>query len=148
MGARPTVLALATLLEQRPELRPRFKQLILAAPDINADIFRTEIAPRFAKLRAPVTIYASSNDKALRASDGLHGWPRLGEVKGPLATIPGIELIDASRITTDFWGHNYFSDDRALLSDISFLFKTGLGAAARAGLVGKPTINPQYWAFP
>ena len=148
MGNRPTTLALAALLEGRPELISRFKQVILAAPDINAAIFRDDIAPRFAKLKTPVTVYASGKDKALRGSYGIHGWARLGDVEGPITSIPGVDIIDASNITTNFMGHDYFASNRALLTDVALLFTTGLPARKRAGLKGIPSGQPEYWIFP
>lgn len=148
MGNRPATLALAALLEKRSALRPRFKQVILAAPDINAAVFRDDIAPRFEKLKTPVTIYASKKDRALQLSYKFHKWPRLGAVPGSAAAIPGIDFVDASTITTNFMGHDYFASNRALLTDVAALFRTGLRARDRAGLKGKPASKPVYWAFP
>lgn len=148
MGNRPTTLALATLLEKRPDLRVRFKQLILAAPDINAEVFKDDIAPRFAKLRTPVTVYASKNDKALRLSYEFHNWRRIGDAGDAPPSMPGVDMIDASSINTNFMGHDYFASNRALLTDVSYLLRTGASARDRSGLRGKPAANPLTWAFP
>lgn len=147
LGNRPTVLALTALLEQRPKLKERFKEVILAAPDINAAVFKEEIAPRFAKLKTSVTVYASINDQALRASYKFHKWPRLGYPKGKIVPIRGVEIVDASRIPTNFMGHDYIMSNRALLTDVAYLF-SGLRARERKGLRGKPSTNPEYWFFP
>jgi len=148
MGNRPMTVALANLLEKRPELRPLFKQVVLAAPDINADIFREQIAPRFASLKLPATLYASANDKAIRASYTFADWDRIGDIRGPVVGIPGMELVDASTVIMNFMGHDYFASNRVLLTDIATMIKTGQRARNRGGLKGIPSQAPQYWAFP
>lgn len=148
MGNRPMTVALANLLEKRPELRPLFKQVVLAAPDINADIFREQIAPRFASLKLPATLYASANDKAIRASYNFADWDRIGDIRGPVVSIPGMELVDASAVIMNFMGHDYFASNRVLLTDIATMIKTGQRARNRGGLKGIPSQAPQYWAFP
>ena len=148
MGNRPLTLALAGLLETRPQLRPLFKQVVLAAPDINADVFREQIAPRFARLKLPTTLYASANDKAIRASYGFAEWDRIGDIRGPVVAIPGMELVDASTVVMNFMGHDYFASNRVLLTDIATMIKTGQRADKRGGLRGVPARTPQYWAFP
>lgn len=148
MGNRPMTLALANLLEKRPELLPLFKQVVLAAPDINADVFRDQIAPRFASLKLPATLYASANDKAIRASYNFADWDRIGDIRGPVVGIPGMELVDASAVIMNFMGHDYFASNRVLLTDIATMIKTGQRARNRGGLKGIPPQAPQYWAFP
>ena len=148
MGNRPLTLALAGLLETRPQVRPLFKQVVLAAPDINAEVFREQIAPRFASLKLPTTLYASANDKAMRASYGFAEWDRIGDIRGPVVAIPGMELVDASTVVMNFMGHDYFASNRVLLTDIATMIKTGQRAGKRGGLRGVPARAPQYWAFP
>ncbi|WP_219116592.1 alpha/beta hydrolase [Janthinobacterium sp. UMAB-56] len=149
MGNRPMTVALANLLEKRPQLRPLFKQVVLAAPDINADVFRDQIAPRFFSLNLPTTLYASANDKAIRASYTFSEWDRIGDMRSPVIGIPGMELVDASSVIMNFMGHDYFASNRALLTDIATLIKTGQRAKNRGGLKGIPSSQaPQYWAFP
>ena len=148
MGNRPMTVALANLLEKRPELLPLFKQVVLAAPDINADVFRAQIAPRFANLKLPTTLYASANDKAIRASYNFADWDRIGDIRGPVVSIPGMEFVDASAVIMNFMGHDYFASNRVLLTDIATMIKTGQRARNRGGLKGIPSQAPQYWAFP
>ncbi|PIF09838.1 esterase/lipase superfamily enzyme [Janthinobacterium sp. 13] len=148
MGNRPMTVALANLLEKRPDLLPLFKQVVLAAPDINADVFRDQIAPRFASLKLSATLYASANDKAIRASYNFADWDRIGDIRGPVVGIPGMELVDASAVIMNFMGHDYFASNRVLLTDIATMIKTGQRAKNRGGLKGIPSQAPQYWAFP
>jgi len=103
---------------------PHFNQIILTAPDIDAVVFRDQIAPQITQAAGRVTIYASSNDKALLASQTVNGAPRLGQGGKYLQQFPKlnkIEVIDASDIDTSLFGmgHSYFSDKPTILHDIS-----------------------------
>lgn len=147
MGARMVVRGLSALLQDRPELQARFQELVLAAPDIDADVFRRDLVPRFVSAQQRVTLYASSRDKALVASHEVHGNPRAGESGDRIVIAPGLETVDASQIDTDFLGHSYFAEARTLLTDIALLLRNNLRAAQR------PTLEPRgqdpltYWAF-
>eukprot|EP01133_Synstelium_polycarpum_P019365 gene19365-23183_t len=141
MGNRPMTVALANLLEKRPGLLPLFKQVVLAAPDINADVFRDQIAPPLRQPQAP-------RHPAMRASYNFADWDRIGDIRGPVVGIPGMELVDASAVIMNFMGHDYFASNRVLLTDIATMIKTGQRARNRGGLKGIPSQAPQYWAFP
>ena len=59
--------------------------LILAAPDVDAEVFKTEVVPRLAGLSDYTELYVNENDKALLASK-LPGDPaREGEHTGAAA---------------------------------------------------------------
>lgn len=103
---------------------PHINQIILTAPDIDADIFREQIASKLVQSADRVTIYASSNDKALLASQAVNGANRLGQGGRNLQLFPKfntIEVIDASDLDTSLFGmgHSYFSDKPTVLNDIS-----------------------------
>ncbi|HEY8360578.1 MAG TPA: alpha/beta hydrolase, partial [Ramlibacter sp.] len=56
MGNRAQTRALVSLLAEKPTLRSRLKEeVILTAPDIDADVFRRDIAPALVKAGRPVT---------------------------------------------------------------------------------------------
>ncbi|MEZ6068608.1 MAG: alpha/beta fold hydrolase [Planctomycetaceae bacterium] len=104
---------------------PRFNQVVLTAPDIDADYFRTAIAPRLVQTADRVTIYSSSRDIALRASSWVNriGRRRLGEAGAELTTFPdlrSIEVIDASQVDTGLFTlrHSYHSDSPTILADL------------------------------
>lgn len=94
---------------------------MLAAPDINAEIFREKILPGLAALDVHRTIYASSSDVALRASKIVHDYRRVGETDGGVLTFSGFETIDATAaapIVRSF-GHSYVVDSTKVLGDIA-----------------------------
>ena len=74
MGSRGASEAVKNLLLEKPEYNQRIKELIMAAPDINADIYREQIAPFLSDRELPVTVYTASNDRALWASAILHDY--------------------------------------------------------------------------
>lgn len=108
---------------EQPEDRPSFGKIVLAAPDVDADVFRLEIAPALAELSSSVTLYASSADQALRASKKFHGTVRAGDLSDGVVIADRLVTIDASEVDTSLLrlislGHSYFADKVSVLSDI------------------------------
>lgn len=147
MGSRALSGALKSLLMEKPEVRDRIKEIILAAPDIDADVFKRDIAPELHAQNQQVTLYSSSQDKALAASRYLHGYSRLGEAGNHLSIIPGIETIDATRVKSDFLGHSYYGASDSVLSDIFYLINHRKRPDDRFGLRSVETQAGKYWEF-
>ena len=146
MGNRPLVTALLSLFNEQPSLRNRIKEIVLAAPDIDANIFKRDIAPGLVKAGRPVTLYASSVDMAMRLSQIVSAGPRAGDSGDGLVVIDGVETIDASKVDVGFLGHSYFADTREVMTDLQVMFDQGLRAGQRAGLRQVLSSRP-YWEF-
>ena len=114
-----------------------FRELIMAAPDINREIFKHDIAPRITNKTAHITLYASSHDKALKMAKVFHGYRRAGDTKKGILVLDGIDTIDASKVPTNFLGHAYFVHSQAILADMGHIIATGAGAEDRSAC--KPT---------
>jgi esterase/lipase superfamily enzyme len=145
MGSRGLMRALEQI-SQSP--RPvKFHNVILAAPDIDRDVFVEQIAPQLRRSVERVTLYASANDEALKASRKVHGAGRLGEAGARLTLLRGVETIDASRVDGDWLGHSYIAANKQVLDDL--FSATVLDKAApdrnlrRAVKSGLP-----YWILP
>lgn len=148
MGARLLTRAYNTLAADRLVYGPNpYREMILVAPDIDADLFRDDIAPRLARNGIHVTLYASSGDRALMASKTFHGYPRAGDSGRGLVIVPGVETIDASTAEGGFLGHSYFAEDRRIMEDIFGLVQTGQHADKRFGLQAVDTPQGRYWTF-
>lgn len=146
MGNRGLTKAIISLLSERPELRTKIKEVILAAPDIDADIFKRDIAPKMVSLvDKPITLYVSSDDLALQASKELHGNTRAGDSSNGIILVQGIETIDASGIDTSFLSHSYFADTSSIISDIYDMIKNGTRALKRKHLKLHKSNNASYW---
>jgi len=76
----------------------RFHQVVFAAADVDADDFRTQYAPAIAKLSQRITLYVSSADRALLASQKLRQYPRAGEAGPNLLVMDGVDTIDVSPV--------------------------------------------------
>lgn len=146
MGNRALTQALRDIsleLEDDPLL---FNQLILAAPDIDADTFKRDIAPVIQKTARRTTLYASSTDKALVASKKVHGYPRAGESGKNLLILPGIYTIDVSAIETDVLGHSYYASSDLVLTDLKELFND-VGPMLRRWLHVVKRDGLTYWVY-
>ncbi|MEM8838831.1 MAG: alpha/beta hydrolase [Pseudomonadota bacterium] len=96
-------------------------QLILAAPDIDREVFR-EVSEHFKRHSEAVTLYASSADIALHVSEQIRGeYPRAGDVPdaGPLI-IDGIDTMDVSVVESGLFGlkHSTYGDSDQVINDV------------------------------
>lgn len=124
MGNRALTRAVASLLSEKPELRTKLTEIILTAPDIDAEVFKRDLVPALAAAGRPITLYASSGDQALLASNEFHGGhPRAGESGAGLLLASGIETIDASAVDTSFLGHSYYAESCSVISDLFLLVR-------------------------
>ncbi|NTV92172.1 MAG: alpha/beta hydrolase [Chlorobiaceae bacterium] len=147
MGNRALTKALAELLHEQPQLKNLFKALILVAPDIDAEIFKRDIAPKLTDTGTFVTLYASCDDKALKLSTDIHGYMRAGDISKSSLIVPGVEIIDATNVDTGFLGHSYYKRSRQVLSDLSFLINMGVHAGQRRELESVDTSSGRFWKF-
>ncbi|MFH6772955.1 alpha/beta hydrolase [Gaetbulibacter aestuarii] len=146
MGNRGLTKALVELFNEKPELNKNIKEVILAAPDIDADVFKNDIAPQMVSdINKPITLYVSADDLALRASKLLHGNPRAGDSEDGVVLLNGVETIDATGIDTSFLCHSYFADTNSIISDIFDLINTGKRAMQRTQLTPVKVTNLPYW---
>jgi esterase/lipase superfamily enzyme len=146
MGNRGLTKALIELMNENPELKDKITEVILAAPDIDADVFRRDIAPKMVKkIGKPITLYVSSDDLALLASRKVHGNKRAGDAGKGVVIVKGIETIDASGVDTSFLSHSYFATTSTIIADILDLIKSGKRAANRETLEKVSIENVTYW---
>ncbi|MEL7478918.1 MAG: alpha/beta hydrolase [Pseudomonadota bacterium] len=148
MGNRALTRAYIEVANSSPHLGAKIKEVILAAPDLDAEIFKRDIAPALAKAGSPVTLYASSEDIPLKASKAIHGGhPRAGDSGDNLVIAAGIETIDASAVKTSFLGHSYFADEKSVISDMFYIINGSLRANERAMLKAVDDNLGRYWIF-
>lgn len=127
---------------------PLFSQIILAAPDIDREVFERDLAPLIVKTAQQTTLYVSSKDKALMFSMKVHKYARAGQAKQPLVFVKGLDTVDATDIDTDTLGHSYLKET-LLITDLFMLTRHGMKPGARLlGPVPPPPGTPLYWLFP
>jgi len=132
--------ALAGALEAAPGPDgAAISQLVLAAPDIDAALFRTEIAPHLQHHAERITLYASDTDRALQASRLIHGGRRAGDSGGGVVEVPWVQAVDASGLHSSLLGHSYVQSTEVLLRDLAaVLAGVSPGGALRRWLQALP----------
>jgi esterase/lipase superfamily enzyme len=138
MGNRVLIAALAD--NRRSELPLR--EIVLVAGDVEVEVFKQQFA-KIAGEGNRYTSYVSKVDRALLISSILHQTNRVGFLKDEPFILDGLETIDATYVDTSLLGHNYFGNDRTVLTDLGYLFREGL-PAGRRGLQPRN----RYWIFP
>lgn len=119
MGNRIITTTLKELQTENSTIK--FNQVILAAPDIDLEVFKRDIAPKIVKSANQVTLYVSKKDNALLLSKEIHANERLGK---RLVVINGIDTIDATELEVDdYFKHAYFVEARSVIEDIGQLIK-------------------------
>lgn len=143
----------AYMLQSSPTREFHICNVVLIAPDIDADVALTKIFKVFSDPDLPfgekaepgtvippspgleVTLYASPDDRALAAASWLSGSiARLGRIDTTMFTSDQVEEIGrlgAVNIVqvsgaTDFFGHSYFVSNPRVSSDIIAMLRYGL----------------------
>ena len=146
MGSRGLAEAVSTIKSNlSSSARSKFKELILAEPDISQDIFQSKIASGLSDLGARVTIYASKNDKALGISQKVnHGVCRLGQAGAQIYVDPCFDTVDASDVGISILSlnHSSYAESLEFIHEITGVID-GKKASQRPGIEEIPDQN--YW---
>jgi esterase/lipase superfamily enzyme len=127
MGNLPLLNVLRELGPALPE-GVRLNELILAAPDVDRDVFANLVAG-IRRYGRGITLYCSANDRAMSVSRRFAGGvPRAGDVpaEGPVI-VAGIDTIDVTETSTELFAlnHSAYAEKSALLNDIGLILQTG-----------------------
>lgn len=147
MGNRALTSALMALAAEMKGEPPLFREVVLTAPDIDADVFKRDIAPAITRTADRVTLYASSNDEALAISKRLHGYPRAGESGKALVVVDGVDTIDVSNVDTSLVGHSYYGSNDTVLADLFYVLTEPKPCGQRRWLQAVPLGSLVYWVF-
>jgi esterase/lipase superfamily enzyme len=153
MGNQLLLQTLRNLDRKNPEVA-RINQIILAAPDVDRDGFQF-LASQIRGVGRGITMYASSNDRALGISRRYAGGvPRAGDVPaglGPIVVV-GVDTIDVSALSTEYLAlnHSSYAEKTGLLKDIELVLRTGTRPPEiRLPLLERVTGNQGiYWRYP
>ena len=124
-----------------------FKNIILAAPDIDKDVFKVSLLPYITKTADKMTLYASSDDAALKLSQSLHDGERVGQGGDNIFVFKSLNTIDATGIDTSLLGHSYFAQKELLMGDIKDIIYKSLPPIKREALKKEVKDNLDYWRF-
>ena len=124
---------------------PLLAHAVFAAPDVDVRFFSREVLPRLAGRAGRVTLYASNEDEALRASKALNGVWRLGLAGDSLVVLKDMDTIDATRVRGDFLGHTLFING-SVMADLHELLVNDRPPADRR-LLGVKRDALTVWRF-
>lgn len=131
---------------QTPDGNPIFNQVVLAAPDIDAETFKKDIARHIVTKAKRMTLYTSKTDLALIASRYFNNGSRLGDSGLEVVTYPGIDTIDATTIDSSLLGHSYYGSNITVLTDVGHLLRNE-PLAQRVYLRPVQDGEQSYWTF-
>ena len=145
MGNRGLLRAVQRIISQVQTITNIvFGQIILAAPDVDIDLFK-ELAKGYGQLAERTTLYISSKDKALATSGLIHQHDRAGFFP-PVTVVEGIDTVKVSKIDVTLLGHGYFADARLVLEDIRDLLINNTSPEQRTGRL-EPSEEGGYWVM-
>lgn len=138
LGARAVTAALSALSLE--ETAPHLGELVLVAPDIDADEFVTDVAPQIRPFVDRITVYASANERALHYDLEDEA---LGDVEHGVRLDPRFDMVDASAVDTSLFGHAFGDDRRSVVTDIAQL----LAGEPREGRIEQRVGAATYWTL-
>jgi esterase/lipase superfamily enzyme len=132
MGSRLLAGALMLVAEDiNRQQRPVICDVILAAPDIDRDLFRDVIVGDLLRSRVAehYTVYASSADNVIKTSQKLQVYPRAGDADEGLVAVAHdqFDTIDASSVQSGWLAlnHDYFITEPRVLRDLIEIMRKG-----------------------
>ncbi len=147
MGNEGLLRALTLIATRRdPDAPPLFENVILAAPDFDAQIFTEQTAPRVRGLSRRWTVYVSDKDGALNVSSRIRSAKRLGL---PVTLAAGVDTVDATGVEVTPWSvpefHSYYARKQLVIADLIGVLQ-GLDPASRR-LLPLMSGDLPYWSF-
>ncbi len=154
MGNMVLLRALTELREQAglfAGMGAPIKEVILAAPDVDRDLFR-QFVGRIGAIGSGRTMYASSRDKALWLAKKLAAIQRAGLVDESAVIAAGVETIDISKVGGSWksLNHSSYGELGPVMQDIRALIVEGVVKQVHPPdlrqAFWKPT-NRSYWIY-
>jgi esterase/lipase superfamily enzyme len=141
MGNWVTLEALRQMAIRDKRLAPKIKSVMLAAPDVDIDVFRRQIQA-IGENRPPFTLFVSRDDKALIVSRKVWGnIPRVGAIDPDAEPFRSqfvaerINVVDLTDITTnDSLNHSKFAESPKIVEMIGSRLAAGQNFSDKGGL--------------
>jgi esterase/lipase superfamily enzyme len=123
----------------------RFGQIILAAPDVDVDLFK-QLAAVYPRISDRTTMYVSARDKALEMSRWLQDSDRAGFTP-PVTVLQGIDTVEVTNIDVTLLGHGYYAEAEPVLYDMKELIDDGTPPERRVRIQARRQGAARYWAI-
>jgi esterase/lipase superfamily enzyme len=146
MGGRGSVAALGNIARSRDaELLRKVSRVILAAPDVDVDIFNADYVPAATQYGFDTTLYVSSKDLMMRISEFWNIRPRVGGAWATIYLNPRIDTIDVSDVDETTLGHSTIFESSRLANDMHYVLEQRVLAQARYHLEHQSIQGGSYW---
>lgn len=149
MGNWVTVEALRQIqISGRGLPKDRIGNIILAAPDIDVDVFKSQLR-RFGKPAKPFIVIVSRDDKALAFSDFIAGdKPRLGAFTNDAELVElGAVVVDMTNVkSTDGFNHSKFAQLAELAPELRGVMARARPEASQDELMKKLGLSGIHFA--
>jgi esterase/lipase superfamily enzyme len=122
-----------------------FKQIVLAAPDVDAGVFRS-LCSAYGSVGHRTTLYVSDKDLAVETSTWVHDFARAG-FSPPVFIAPGIDTVNVTNVDVSRLGHGYVAEARDVLMDIYRLFADDAEPSRRNLAELADGSGSKYWEF-
>jgi esterase/lipase superfamily enzyme len=145
MGNRGLLTAMHDLFATAPPpTTPMFGHIVLAAADVDAEIFKNR-SGAFSKAARRTTLYTSNHDLALLSSGLIRDHTTRAGFFPPLTIVDGIDTIQVSDVDLSWLGHGYVAEAAPILSDMHELLVNDLPPERRVRL--RHIASPPHWEF-
>ncbi|MEA2981309.1 MAG: hypothetical protein QOF09_3132 [Alphaproteobacteria bacterium] len=125
MGAMLAIEGLRLAYAKHGErLTDKIGAVILAAPDLDIDVFSSSIA-RMRPLAGRITVITSNDDRALAVVASLAGGARVGRVKKATLQAQGLKVIDTSGAGWGIINHDLFLSNAGVQKVIARAIELG-----------------------
>lgn len=102
------------------QLPPNIATISLVAPDLELSKLK-ELVPNVKSDLTSITLYACSNDLALRVGEWITSYARAGFVADRPFVANGLDTVDASFVNNNLIGHGYLSSSPIVFSDLHYV---------------------------
>ncbi len=143
MGNRGFLRSLQRIAANSTVSGIKFGQIILAAPDIDRDLF-LDLADLYPRYSERTTLYTSDSDLPVHLSSKLHDAPRAGYFI-PYTIVDHIDTVAVPDFDIDLLGHSYFAQAEALLYDMHELMHHNSPPQKRQRIVSDNFEGSTFW---
>lgn len=147
LGARLSSRAMKEVFDVDPAFRSRLQEIVLVAPDIEAEEFDSVLAPSLGTVESPITIYIHSDDSSLASTKDYRSTALVGEYEKVVANDQVVESINVMSADTGLSAHAGYRDTDSIIADLWSLISFGSRAAQRNLLNMKNTKDGTYWEY-
>jgi esterase/lipase superfamily enzyme/GNAT superfamily N-acetyltransferase len=148
MGNRAVIRLLESIM-QNPSLPfgNRIRNLIFAAPDVDADVFRQSV-PKILSCPRKTTLYVTPTDLALKSSKWIASYGRAG-LSPPVITLPSMDTVQVEGFNLLDLAHSYYREAETVLHDLFVLFHFSTEPSGRRNILSAKTAEGhEYWRLP